>query len=124
MGPARAGAVAPRLADDAASIAEIGLHSRCTGVVDHGVDLTQCPYDGTQLDVEVTPGGWLLLLCGACDAVWETHGGWIGRVRSPNRAKVIAARQGTLPDSTGERSVPLPKTHATSRGGETPTPGR
>ncbi|HWS44321.1 MAG TPA: hypothetical protein VN636_00540 [Acidimicrobiia bacterium] len=80
-----------------------------------GVNLTQCPYDGAQLDAEVTPGGWLLLVCGACDAAWETHGGWVGRVRSPDRAKVIAARLRASQLALDGRTEPLPMTYARAR---------
>jgi hypothetical protein len=61
-----------------------------------GVDLrpTQCPYDGALLDAEMTAGRRLLLVCCACDAVWETHGSHVGRVREPDRKKLIAARDG------------------------------
>jgi hypothetical protein len=83
-----------------------------------GVNLTQCPYDGAQLDVEVAPGGYLLLVCAVCDAAWETHGGWVGRVRGPDRHQVIAARQrAERPSATmpGER---LSMTYARSRGAD------
>ncbi len=56
------------------------------------VNLTQCPYDGAKVEVEVSSGGSLLLTCVACDAVWERHGAWTGRVREPDREKLLAAR--------------------------------
>jgi hypothetical protein len=59
---------------------------------DH-VNLTQCPYDGARIDVEVAAGGSLLLTCVACTAVWERHGAWTGRVREPDREKLLAARR-------------------------------
>jgi hypothetical protein len=52
-----------------------------------------CPYDGAPLDVEISAAGLLQLVCGACEAVWETHGSHVGRVREPDRQKLIAARQ-------------------------------
>ncbi len=82
------------------------------------MNLTQCPYDGAQLDVEVTPGGWLLLVCGACDAAWETHGGWVGRVRAPDRDKVVATRQRPEQTSTSISCEPLSMTNAISRGAD------
>ncbi len=82
------------------------------------MNLTQCPYDGAQLDVEVTPGGWLLLVCSVCDAAWETHGGWVGRVRGPDRAKVIAARQRADLPTASVSGAPLPMTYAISRGAD------
>jgi hypothetical protein len=57
------------------------------------VNLTQCPYDGAQVEVEVASGGSLLLTCAACSAVWERHGSWTGRVREPDREKLIVARR-------------------------------
>jgi hypothetical protein len=57
------------------------------------VNLTQCPYDGAQVDVEVAAGGSLLLTCMACAAVWERHGSWTGRIREPDREKLMAARR-------------------------------
>jgi hypothetical protein len=57
------------------------------------MNLTQCPYDGAQVDVAVASGGSLLLTCMACSAVWERHGAWTGRVREPDREKLIAARR-------------------------------
>lgn len=57
------------------------------------MNLTQCPYDGAQVDVEVASGGSLLLTCMACSAVWERHGSWTGRVREPDREKLILARR-------------------------------
>jgi hypothetical protein len=62
---------------------------------DDGMNLTQCPYDGAQVDVAVSPGGSLLLTCMACAAVWERHGAWTGRVREPDRDKLLAARRNT-----------------------------
>ncbi len=58
------------------------------------LSLTQCPYDGNLLDTETMPGGLLLLICVTCDAVWETHGSYVGRVREPDRDKLLAARAG------------------------------
>jgi hypothetical protein len=56
------------------------------------VNLTQCPYDSAKVEVEVASGGSLLLTCVACGAVWERHGAWTGRVREPDRDRLIAAR--------------------------------
>jgi hypothetical protein len=56
------------------------------------LSLTQCPYDGALLDAEIDAGGVLLLICAACEAAWETHGSYVGRVREPDRDKLIAAR--------------------------------
>jgi hypothetical protein len=56
------------------------------------LSLTQCPYDGALLDAELSPGGLLLLVCASCEAAWETHGSYVGRVREPDRDKIIAAR--------------------------------
>jgi hypothetical protein len=67
-----------------------------------------CPYDGALLDVEISAAGRLQLVCGACEAVWETHGSYVGRVREPDREKVIAARQyfgSPLPDERASHSV-------------------
>jgi len=81
------------------------------------VNLTQCPYDGAQVDVEISSGGSLLLTCAACSAVWERHGAWTGRICEPDREKLLAARRNgsaiaqtsaqTGPQ-TGAQSGPLP----------------
>lgn len=75
------------------------------------MNLTQCPYDGAMVEVEVSPGGSLLLTCVACDAVWERHGAWTGRVREPDREKMLAARLHRTTTGTGTALVagePLP----------------
>ena len=62
--------------------------------------LTQCPYDGAQLDVEAVSGGSTVLVCPTCDAAWETHGTWVTRLRAPDRDKWLAERQtDSMPDS-------------------------
>ena len=60
------------------------------------MNLTQCPYDGAMVEVEVSSGDSLLLTCVACDAVWERHGAWTGRVCAPNHEKLLAARRHSL----------------------------
>jgi len=65
--------------------------------VDHTVvELSQCPYDGTPISVESLSGGSMLLSCDACTAAWEWHGAWIGRVRAPDRERVLAARRARI----------------------------
>jgi hypothetical protein len=64
----------------------------CALVAKTAMELTQCPYDRSRLDARTTGGG-LLLVCTVCGAAWETHGGWVGRIRRPDRAKVIEARR-------------------------------
>jgi hypothetical protein len=56
------------------------------------MELTQCPYDGTAISVETLSGGSLLLRCSSCEAAWERHGVWIGRLRPPDRHLLRAAR--------------------------------
>jgi hypothetical protein len=77
------------------------------------VNLTQCPYDGAKVEVEISSGGSLLLTCVACSAVWERHGAWTGRVQEPDRERLLAARNhgtGIAPGvATGE---PLPMVQA------------
>ena len=97
-----------------ANLCSAGCWFRCRlhlcGVsADHWeVNLTQCPYDGAQVDVEVSSGGTLLLTCVACGAVWERHGAWTGRVREPDRDKLLAARRhgGTIAPSEPLPMVP------------------
>ena len=60
---------------------------------DGGMNLTQCPYDGAQVEVEISSGGSMLLTCVACSAVWERHGAWTGRICEPDREKLLAARR-------------------------------
>jgi hypothetical protein len=56
------------------------------------VNLTQCPYDGARVEVEMSSGSSLLLTCVACGAVWERHGAWTGRVGEPDRERLLTAR--------------------------------
>lgn len=70
------------------------------------MNLTQCPYDGAQVDVKVAAGGALLLTCMACSAAWERHGSWTGRIREPDRAKLIVARR-HLPLITPAEPLPM-----------------
>jgi hypothetical protein len=44
------------------------------------------------VEVEISDRGSLLLMCAVCEAVWERHGAWTGRVRGPDREKLAAAR--------------------------------
>ena len=60
---------------------------------DESVNLTQCPYDGARVEVEVAAGGSLLLTCVACTAVWSGNGLRTGPVREPDREKLLAARR-------------------------------
>jgi hypothetical protein len=73
------------------------------------VNLTQCPYDGAQVEVALSDRGSLLLTCVCCEAVWERHGGWTGRVRGPNPEKVTAARRRNPANAAAE---PLPMVRA------------
>jgi hypothetical protein len=57
------------------------------------VELTQCPYDGTEIEAEVLSGGSMLLTCPRCSAAWEWHGAWLRRVREPDREAVITAHE-------------------------------
>jgi len=56
------------------------------------VELSQCPFDGTALTVEYLSGGSMLLWCEACEAIWERHGAWVGRVREPIPDRARTAR--------------------------------
>ena len=73
------------------------------------MNLTQCPYDGAQVEVEISDRGSLLLTCVVCDAVWERHGAWTGRVRGPDRDKLAAAQRRGPAVAPGE---PLPMARA------------
>jgi hypothetical protein len=72
------------------------------------VNLTQCPYDGARVEVEVSSGGTLLLTCVACTAVWERHGAWTGRVREPDREKLLTARSSGATIAPTGLTEPLP----------------
>jgi hypothetical protein len=77
------------------------------------VKLVQCPYDGADLEAEVTAGGSLLITCPACDAVWGTHGAWVGRLREPDRDKMLdERRRADLAAQSTRRRPPLTKTPA------------
>ena len=58
-----------------------------------GVNLTQCPYDGAEIEADIASGGSLVVVCPSCDAAWESHGAWIRRVREPDRERLLAARR-------------------------------
>jgi hypothetical protein len=47
------------------------------------MDLTQCPYDGTDIEAEMISGGSILLVCPHCGGEWESHGAWTRPVREP-----------------------------------------
>jgi len=68
------------------------------------VKLTQCPYDGTPIDIEHLSGGSILLACPTCEAHWEQHGAWLGRVREPDWQKVIAKRRLPTGDEHPQRT--------------------
>jgi hypothetical protein len=71
------------------------------------LSLTQCPYDGALLDAEISSGGLMLLICASCDAAWETHGSYVGRVRDPNRDKIIAARDAQWTETPANGGHPI-----------------
>jgi hypothetical protein len=86
------------------------------------VNLVQCPYDGADLEAEVAAGGSLLITCPACDAVWETHGAWVGRLREPNRDKMLdERRRADLAAQATRRRPPLTKTPADISRQDAPT---
>jgi hypothetical protein len=67
------------------------------------VELSECPYDNTEITNQRFPGGFLLLECEACGAAWELHNGLVHRIREPNweraRDARIASRPGLAPTS-------------------------
>ncbi len=72
------------------------------------MNLTQCPYDGAQVEVETTPGASLLLRCVVCSAEWERHGAWTRRISEPDRDKLVAARRAVPVPPAGGWTAPLP----------------
>ena len=83
------------------------------------MNLTQCPYDGAKVEVEISSGDSLLLTCVVCSAVWERHGACTGRVREPDRDTLIAARRNgfVVPSEGGPAMVvdaPLPMVPTTA----------
>ena len=73
------------------------------------MNLTQCPYDGAQVEVALSDRGSQLLTCVCCEAVWERHGAWTGRVHGPDRDKLAAARRRNPANTSAE---PLPMVRA------------
>ncbi len=63
---------------------------------EEAVELTQCPYDGTKVELETLSGGSALIGCPRCGAAWEWHGAWIRRIREPDRGEVLAERDGAV----------------------------
>jgi hypothetical protein len=47
------------------------------------MDLTQCPYDGTDVEAEMVSGGSILLVCPHCEKEWESHGVWTRPIEEP-----------------------------------------
>jgi hypothetical protein len=103
----RRGCGAGRIVGSSPHFLKHPLHLGPVGADDLEVNLTQCPYDGAQVEVEISSGGSLLLTCVACAAVWERHGAWTGRIREPDREKLLAAR---AHGSTITPAEPLPMT--------------
>ena len=48
------------------------------------VNLKNCPYDFTEVDIHGYEGGVYLVACPCCGAQWETHASWIARVVEPD----------------------------------------
>lgn len=67
------------------------------------MELSECPYDNTEIGAQRFPGGFLLLECAACGAAWELHNALVHRIREPNweraRDARIASRPGLAPTS-------------------------
>ncbi len=82
-----------------------GLHFRPAAAEALGVDLTQCPYDGTPIEAEAYSGGSVLLDCPCCGAAWEWHNALVRRVREPDRERVVTARTSAGADSTETAAV-------------------
>lgn len=57
------------------------------------MNLTQCPYDQTDVEIESYEGGVYLVACPACTAKWETHSSWFARVEEPDWDIVNAFRE-------------------------------
>lgn len=47
------------------------------------MNLTHCPYDGTEIASEYS-GGSFLLSCAHCRAEWELHSNFVRRVAEPD----------------------------------------
>jgi len=98
----------------------MSLYLRPWGADDKQVNLTQCPYDGAQIEVEVSPGGSMLLTCVACSAMWDSKRSRSGRIREPDRERLLAARQHGSELTPAEplpmvQSAPDARSHATTR---------
>lgn len=59
------------------------------------MELTQCPYDHTEIEAESFSGGSVILTCPACAAAWEWHGAWLRRISEPDRTRMLEARART-----------------------------
>jgi len=81
------------------------------------MNLTQCPYDGAQVEAGITePDHALQLRCVACGAAWERRGGRVTRVRKPDSQRFAAARRQGGP---GPGPEPLPMAVTVEAGGPT-----
>jgi hypothetical protein len=50
------------------------------------VELSQCPYDGADIEAAMVSGGSILLVCPHCGGEWEQHGSWTRPVTIPAAA--------------------------------------
>ena len=59
----------------------------------NNVNLKNCPYDFTPVDVDGYEGGVYLVSCSCCGAKWETHASWVTRVSEPDWGIVKAFQE-------------------------------
>jgi len=57
------------------------------------VNLKNCPYDSTPIDIDGYEGGVYLISCPCCGAKWETHASWVTRVGEPDWGIVKAFQE-------------------------------
>ena len=73
------------------------------------MNLTQCPYDGAQVETSATSDASFTLTCAACGAAWERTNGRTRRVQEPDPERLRSAR-GLGPGPRLGAVEPLPMT--------------
>lgn len=50
----------------------------------HNMEITRCPYDSSELNVEDHESNTFLISCGVCGAKWQTVNAMVERISEPD----------------------------------------
>lgn len=70
------------------------------------MNLTHCPYDGTDVETDYHTGSYVVLSCWRCGAAWEIEDQVVHRIQEPDREVVHAAHSIVL-DAHESATQPL-----------------